>query len=123
MARPRAEIDKKQFENLCKLQCTEEEIAGWFLVSPDTIERWCKREYKQGFAEVFAQKRQAGKISIRRAQFQMAERNPTMAIWLGKQILGQRDHQEIEISHTDDETSKAMDDFFAMKKRQEDDGK
>jgi hypothetical protein len=28
MARPRKEIDQKQFENLCGLQCTLEEIFG-----------------------------------------------------------------------------------------------
>ena len=30
MGRPKKEIDKKIFENLCGLQCTLEEIAGVF---------------------------------------------------------------------------------------------
>ena len=33
----------------------------------------------------------AGKISLRRSQFRLAESNATMAIWLGKQYLGQRE--------------------------------
>ena len=87
MARPRKEIDQKQFENLCGLQCTLEEICGWFGCCTDTLEAWCKRTYKQGFSEVFRQKRGTGKISLRRAQFRLAEKNANMAIWLGKQYL------------------------------------
>ena len=91
MARPRKEIDQKQFENLCGLQCTLEEICGWFDVCSDTLETWCKRTYKRSFSEVFAQKRGLGKISLRRQQWRLAEKNANMAIWLGKQYLGQKD--------------------------------
>lgn len=91
MARPQKEINKKQFEKLCGLQCTKEEICGFFDVTDKTLERWCKRTYKKGFSEVFAQKRGQGKISLRRNQFQLAEKNASMAIWLGKQYLGQRE--------------------------------
>lgn len=89
--RPRIEVDKKQFENLCALQCTREEIAGFFNCSEDTIERWCGREYGENFAVVFAKKRVGGKISLRRSQFRLAEKSAAMAIWLGKQYLGQHD--------------------------------
>ncbi len=91
MARPRKEIDQKQFENLCGLQCTKEEICGWFDVSDKTLDAWCKRTYRLSFSEVFSQKRGKGKISLRRAQFQLAESSASMAIWLGKQYLGQRE--------------------------------
>lgn len=33
MARPRKEIDQKNFESLCGLQCTKEEICGCFDVT------------------------------------------------------------------------------------------
>lgn len=114
--RPRIEIDKEQFEKLCFLQCTLGEMAGFFMCSEDTIERWCKREYKQGFAEVFSKKRGAGKISLRRAQFRLAETNPTMAIWLGKQYLGQMDKQELSVSRNDDETIREMEAYFDKQK-------
>lgn len=91
MARPRKEIDQKQFENLCGLQCTLEEICGWFGVTDKTLDGWCKRTYHASFSEVFKQKRGTGKISLRRAQFRLAEKNANMAIWLGKQYLGQKD--------------------------------
>lgn len=38
MARPLKEIDKKQFENLCGLQCTLEEICGFFDIRNGEIE-------------------------------------------------------------------------------------
>ena len=98
MARPRKEIDQKQFENLCGLQCTLEEICGWFDVCTDTLEAWCKRTYKRSFSEVFAQKRGAGKISLRRSQWRLAEKNATMAIFLGKQFLGQRDNIDVTVA-------------------------
>lgn len=115
MGRPRIEIDERQFESLCAIQCTLEEIAGFFHCSSDTIERWCKRTYKMDFAEVFRQKRSGGKISLRRFQFRQAETNPTMAIWLGKQYLGQTDKQEVAISRSDDDTIREMENYFGSK--------
>lgn len=91
MARPRKEIDKDAFEKLCGIQCTLGEIAGFFACSPDTVERWCLREYGFGFAEAYKKYSGTGKISLRRAQFRLAERSASMAIWLGKQYLGQKD--------------------------------
>jgi len=93
VARPRIEIDKAAFENLCAIQCTLNEIAYFFSCSDDTIERWCKREYGEGFAVVYKKKSSKGKISLRRTQFKLAETNTSMAIWLGKQILGQKDYE------------------------------
>lgn len=119
MARPRIDVDKEQFEKLCSIQCTKSEIAGYFKCSEDTIDRWCYREYKASFAVVFQQKRGIGKISLRRAQFRMAEVNPTMAIWLGKQYLGQVEKQDIAVSVNDDETIKAMEAYFSMKKAED----
>ncbi len=61
MGRPKKEIDQKQFEQLCQIQCTEVEICGWFEVTDKTLTRWCKETYGLTFSEVFAQKRAAGK--------------------------------------------------------------
>ena len=94
MARPRIEIDKDVFKGLCGIFCTLGEIASVFGCSEDTIERWCKREYKEGFADVFKKESSKGRISLRRTQFNMAKTNVTMAIWLGKQYLGQKDKIE-----------------------------
>ena len=97
MARPRKEINQKQFESLCMIQCTEEEIAAVCDVSVDTLERWTKRTYGRCFAEVYAEKRAGGKASLRRNQWKLSETNPTMAIWLGKQYLDQTDKREEKV--------------------------
>ena len=81
MARPKKEIDQEQFEKLCGLQCTKEEVADWFDCSEDTIERWCKATYDESFAVVFAKKRQVGKVSLRRMQWKLAQKNASMAIF------------------------------------------
>ena len=89
-------IDKKQFENLCGLQCTINEVCDFFDVEDDTLNSWCKKTYGTTFSEVFKQKRGKGQISLRRMQWKLAEKNAAMAIFLGKQYLGQKDRLETE---------------------------
>ena len=91
-------IDKKQFENLCGLQCTLLEICDFFDVEDDTLNSWCKKTYGTTFSEVFKRKRGKGQISLRRMQWKLAEKNAAMAIFLGKQYLGQKD----KIEYSDD---------------------
>lgn len=119
MARPRKEIDPEQFEKLCALQCTLQEIANWFGCSEDTIERWCQRTYTDengqpmGFADTYKNYSVDGKISLRRFQFKMAERNSSMAIWLGKQWLGQRDNIDVGMDVNDRAKEvEALDEYF-----------
>ncbi len=96
MARPHKEIDQNSFEKLCGLQCTEDEICDFFDTTRKTIDAWCKRTYKASFSTVFEQKRGVGKISLRRMQWKLAEKNAAMAIFLGKNILGQSDTVKLE---------------------------
>ena len=93
------QIDLVQLEKLCCLQCTDEELAEYFGVTTRTIEN--KRK-KPEYAEVMKRGRVKGRISVRREQFKLLERgNPSIAIWLGKQYLGQRDVTPIELSGPD----------------------
>lgn len=94
MGRPRIEIDKKIFENLCSIQCTEKEICSCFGCCDDTLNSWCKRTYKKTFSDIYKEKAVIGRISLRRSQFRLAEKNANMAIWLGKQYLDQKDKIE-----------------------------
>lgn len=109
MGRPRADIDKDQFRKLCEMQCTKQEICEWFKITDKTLDAFCRREYKASFSEVYAKNRANGKISLRRAQFQLATQrlNPTMLIWLGRQYLGQTDRPEDSIEQED------SDEYFA----------
>lgn len=99
--RPKKEIDENLFENLCAIFCTQEEIAGIFNCSIDTINNWCKRTYGETFSETFKKKSAKGKTSLRRWQFKAAENgNVSMMIFLGKNYLGQSDRTEIEVPDT-----------------------
>lgn len=101
MARPRKNIDPEQFKKLCSLQCTLDEIAGYFECSIDTIENWCKRELNARFSDVYKKYSDTGKISLRRYQLKLAEKNAAMAIFLGKQYLGQRDNVGADVGIAD----------------------
>lgn len=87
-------ISKVLFENLCSIQCTKEEICSVLDVSEKTLNSWCNNKYGKNFSLVFNEKRLLGKSSLRRMQWKLAEKNPTMAIFLGKQYLGQTDKVE-----------------------------
>lgn len=91
MARPKKKLDIKDFEKLCAIQCTQDEICGWFNVTDKTLTRWCMDTYGMSFSDVFKLKRGRGKIALRRMQFQLAEKSASMAIFLGKNYLGQTD--------------------------------
>ena len=84
-----APIDLLELEKLCSLHCTDQELADWFGVSTRTIEA---RKKRREFAEAMHRGRSKGQISVRRAQMKILEGgNSTMGVWLGKQMLGQRD--------------------------------
>jgi hypothetical protein len=87
--RKAVQIDLIELEKLSSLHCTNEELADWFGVSTRTIET---RRKRPEFAEAIQRGRSKGRISVRRAQMKMLESgNSTMGVWLGKQLLGQRD--------------------------------
>lgn len=95
MARPRKEFDVDQFEKLCQIQATEQEIANWFDMTDDTLNARCKETYGKCFSDTYKKYSDTGKMSLRRKQVQIAlNGNVTMLIWLGKQMLGQSDKQE-----------------------------
>lgn len=83
--RPKKEIDYMAVEKLANIQCTQEEIASFLGISSRTLLR------DEKFKELFAKGRENGKMSLRRIQWKHAEKSVPMAIWLGKQYLGQKD--------------------------------
>jgi len=100
MTGPRILLDKDMFEKLCAIQCTEAEIASVLGMSVDTLARRVEEDYGCKFAEVFAEKRQGGNAALRRAQWTTAidKGNPIMQIFLGKNLLNQRDQQDINVN-------------------------
>ena len=90
-------INKKEFEKLCILQCTKKDILGFFNLKEDEFDRWCMREYGLTFEEVFRMKHELGKVSLRRKQWALADKNAAVAIFLGKNYLNQTDQQAVEV--------------------------
>lgn len=95
MGRPRININWDEFDKLVSFQCTQIEIAAFFDVSVDLLEDACIRDRGHTLAEIWAKKTNMGRVRLRKIQFDIAEsRGPgaaTMAIFLGKRILGQVD--------------------------------
>ena len=115
--RKKIQIDQKAFEELCRLQCTRDDVCRFFGgIDYKTLNRWWKETYNgKTFEVVFAEKRTDGFVSLRRALFSQAERNPATAIFLAKNYLGMTDEHTLGVKRADD-TSQRMDDFFAERK-------
>lgn len=103
--RPTTNFDIKAFQDLVGLGCSQEEICWYFrddtgrVANRDTLSRWCERTFGCNFREYFKQNGgMALKIKLRRNQFKLSEKSAAMAIWLGKQYLGQRETIEVEDS-------------------------
>lgn len=91
------ELDWDQIKALCAIQCTKDEIAGFFGISEDSIKRAAQRDFGVRFGDLRVIWAEGGKCSLRRKQWKLADTNPAMAIFLGKQILHQRD--DINLNH------------------------
>src|SRR5215831_13810059 len=73
------------------------------------VRRWT-RHYRsvhsdEGWAGAIERGRHKGRLSVRREQFKLLQAgNATMGIWLGKQLLGQRDYDRERIFKPADPT-------------------
>lgn len=86
--KPKA-VNADHVRSLAAIHCTLAEIAAVCGVSVDTLQRRFAKEIEIG--------RATGRSSLRRVQWKAAEAgNATMQIWLGKQILGQKDVVEVD---------------------------
>jgi len=93
--RRKVEIDFKELERLCYMQCSEQEIAQWFHCGISTILLRVKEQFGISFQEYFERHRVGGLISLRRNMFKMSEKSPQMAIFMAKNWLGMVDKQEV----------------------------
>ena len=85
------EIKWEEFEKLCNIQCTEEEIAWFFGISISYLKKKVKEQYDEPFDVVYKKYQAGGKVSIRRSQFYLKNKSSAMAMFLGKVYLGQRE--------------------------------
>ena len=79
------DVDLKLVEDLAALLCTQVEICKIIGITERTLRN------RADISDAYKKGQETGKISLRRMQFKLAEKSPAMAIWLGKQYLGQSD--------------------------------
>lgn len=87
---PKKQMDYVAIERAASIGCTKEEIAAVIGVSPATL--YSRINDDPSVVEAIERGSHKGKATLRRMQWKGAqEGNATMLIWLGKQLLGQRD--------------------------------
>lgn len=97
--RPRKELTDEDFQRLVamiRIQCTQDEICGVFGMTAETLNTRLEERGEGSFSTLYKRHQDEGKASLRRSQWKLADAgNPTMLIWLGKQVLGQRDSMDL----------------------------
>ena len=82
-------IKLSEIVKLGALQCTENEAAAWLGVRRHVFTRLLRTDPQ--VAAAWERGKNQGLISLRRKQHRLAKTNATMAIFLGKNYLKQRD--------------------------------
>jgi hypothetical protein len=103
-------VPPEEVEHQASLGCTDREIAAYFDVHENTL--------RYNFKEFLTKGRHNLKTSLRQAQLRVAlDGNPTMLIWLGKNILAQ---QESGLANPDNRALPWTDDPVATAQYEED---
>lgn len=89
-------IHKGQFEAMCRINCTIEEVCAVLQVCHSTLNKWCKQEYNLTAGKAMARFRGEGRMSLRRAMWRKAieDDDGQMQKWLSKQELGMSDKMD-----------------------------
>ena len=91
-----AEIDVEVMKRAASIGCTMGEIAVMLGIARSAFYRHLEKD--PSLRDIIEEGLESGKTSLRRHQWQRAEAgSDTMLIWLGKQMLGQRDRLPDEI--------------------------
>jgi hypothetical protein len=95
MSARKVDIDWEKVGKLLNAQCSGSSIATMLGIHENTLYDRCRTDLEMEFM-AFSQKKKAEGVELLKAkQFDVANSgNATMLIWLGKQILGQRDKVE-----------------------------
>jgi len=101
--------DKKTLgtlRQLARILCTEREAAAVLGISQTLLNRRLNEHNRQNdFAIAWDDGQEHGRYSLRRLQWRLASKgNAALAIWLGKQWLGQKDVAAIEHGNPGDFT-------------------
>lgn len=103
----RRKIRVSEIRALSELQVSEREAAATLRITLKTFQEMIRVDSRA--REAWERGRELGRVSIRRSQFELAKRHPQMAIFLGKQYLGQSEISVIEHSGRDGGPIKTLD--------------
>lgn len=84
----RRDLTREMFEQLCALQCRQEEILGYAGARPDELEEWCLETYERPLEEIMSMIRQDGIIEIRKAAFELQKKNATLTTHQINRFIG-----------------------------------
>jgi len=93
VGRPKRKFPPEQMasiEEMAYNNCHTLTIANTLGIAESTL--------RDNFRELLTQKRAEGKAELRKNQRELAVKNPAMAIFLGKNELGQSDKQQLQHS-------------------------
>lgn len=96
MAKKSIHIELSDIRQLAALQCTEAEAASFFNISTKKFKEILSKF--PDVADAWEQGKNLGKTTLRRKQLRLASTSSAMAIFLGKQMLGQKDVNTTELT-------------------------
>ena len=113
--RPPLPLDEKTVYLLAEQGNTQEDIAAYYCTTRELIGR--------RFSHIIHQAQATMRMRLRQRQWTMAEDNVAMQIWLGKQILGQKEKVDVDATVRGGvmvipERSGSMDDWVARAKQE-----
>jgi hypothetical protein len=92
---PKKIMDYTAIERAASIGCTKEEIAAVIGVAPSTL--YLRINDDPAVLEAIERGSNKGKATLRRLQWKGAQNgNSTMLMWLGKQLLGQREFNNVQ---------------------------
>lgn len=89
-------ITQEELEDLLVCMCEKQEVCDYFNCQEKDLDKFCKQTYNKTFAQLSKEKKALGKANLRKLQFEHAKSSVNMAVWLGKQYLGQEEKQKIQ---------------------------
>lgn len=115
-------IDKQKFETLVHLGLTDMELYEFFMCSCGAMMTWIKITYNVKSPYVALKKmRVEGKIDFMMKQRKLAEKNPAVSIWLGKNLYEQTDGKEEQEKEQDFEDLSPLADLLKDEPKDEQD--
>ncbi len=88
-------LDQQRFENLCRAQCTLENILGYVGTTEEELSAWCGRVYGLPLPDIMRWISQDGQIDVRNAMFDQLK-SPSILSAIFNRVIPQQEQAEEE---------------------------